>query len=340
MRRGGREHVGCETISVGSDTVEPVDMSAPDELVAARDAYSRGDWRTAYEQFGRAHKSAELDTDDLSSYGMAAWRLGYGRESIQLCEQAFNRLIADNNAQSAAMKAVEIALQWFNGEDLTITRVWLNRARRLLEKFPEDQAFAYLLYVDSLLSIYEGQYDAGAQRAEELQAFTSRLNIPALNALGFTASGLAKIPYARTSEAFAELDEAVMPVLADQVPVDWAGDIYCAVIHECYRLADLDRMKTWTAAMEKWCESPEVAASWYGTTCEIHKYQLLSATNDYRKLERRLVDALAAIDDFQASTAGEGHYELGELRRRQGDIDGARAAFAKSRELGWDPQPG
>jgi len=315
-------------------------MSAPHELVAARDAYSRGDWRAAYDQFGRIHETAVLDTDDLSSYGMAAWRLGYGRESIQLCEQAFNRLIADDNAQSAAMKAVEIALQWFNGEDLTITRVWLNRARRLLEKFPEDQTFAYLLYVDALLSIYEGQYDAGAQRAEELQEFTSRLNTPALNALGFTASGLAKIPYARTSEAFAELDEAMMPVLADQVPVDWAGDIYCAVIHECYRLADLDRMKTWTAAMEKWCEGPEVAASWYSTTCEIHKYQLLSATNDYRELERRLVDALAAIDDFHASTAGEGHYELGELRRRQGDIDGARAAFAKSRELGWDPQPG
>ena len=49
-----------------------------------------------------------------------------------------------------------MALQWFNGGDLTITRVWLNRARRLLEKFPEDQTIAYLLYVDSLLSIYEG----------------------------------------------------------------------------------------------------------------------------------------------------------------------------------------
>ena len=57
--------------------------------------------------------------------------------------------------------------------------------------------------------------------------------------MGLTASGLAKIPFARTDEAFADLDEAMMPVLADQVPVDWAGDIYCAVIHECFRLGDL-----------------------------------------------------------------------------------------------------
>jgi len=92
--------------------------------------------------------------------------------------------------------------------------------------------------------------------------------------------------------------------------------------------------------MDKWREGPEVSASWYGTTCEIHKWQLLSATDDYRTLEQRLVKALAAIEDFHALTAGEGYYELGDLRRRLGDIDGARAAFAKSREIGFDPQPG
>jgi len=55
-------------------------MSADDEVHAARAAYSRGDWRAAYDSFGRVHQTAELNTDDLSSYGMAAWRLGYGRE--------------------------------------------------------------------------------------------------------------------------------------------------------------------------------------------------------------------------------------------------------------------
>lgn len=310
------------------------------ELRSARAAYSRGDWQAAYSHFGRAHDTAELNTDDLSSYGMAAWRLGYGRESIRLSEDAFNRLVAENNTQNAAMKAAEVALQWLNGGDVTITRVWLNRARRLLEKSPDDQTFAYLLYVDSQLSVCDGQYDAGVQRAEELQEFVGRLNSPGLTALGLTASGLSKLPFARTGEAFAELDEAMMPVLAGQVPVDWAGDIYCAVIRECYRLGDLSRMKTWTTAMDQWREGPEVSASWYGTTCEIHKWQLLSATSDYRELEHRLVDALAAIEDFHAATAGEGFYELGDLRRRMGDIDGAQAAFARSREIGFDPQPG
>ncbi|MBU3749727.1 MAG: helix-turn-helix transcriptional regulator [Mycobacterium sp.] len=311
-----------------------------DDVLAARAACSRGDWRAAYEAFGRASQTAELDTDDLSTFGMVAWRLGYGRESIRLSEEAFNRLTAENQPQRAAMKAVEVALQWLNGGDLTITRVWLNRARRLVEQSPDDEALAYLLYVDSQVAIREGRFDDGSQLAEQLQEFVSRVDSPGLNALCRAANGLAKLPFARTNEGFAELDEAMMPVLAGQVPVDWAGDIYCGVIYECHRLGDLSRMKTWTTAMDKWREGPQVAASWYGTTCEIHKWQLLSATDDYRVLEERLTNALGGIEDFHAPTAGEGYYELGDLRRRQGDLDGARAAFARAREIGFDPQPG
>lgn len=314
-------------------------MAADDDILAARDAYSRGDWRTAYETFTQAQNTAELTTDDLSSYGLAAWRLGHGRHSMQLSEQAFNRLNSANDTQGAAMKAVEVALQWFNGGDLTITRVWINRARRLHDKQPDDKVLAYLLYLDALVAIDEGRNDVAAQLAHELQEVTERLDSPGFNALCSTASGVTMLPFARTTEAFAQLDEAMMPVLADQVPVDWAGDIYCAVIYECHRLADLTRMKTWFDAMEVWRKGPQVSASWYGTTCEVHKMDLHSATKDYHQVEQRLLDAIGALGDFPGTT-GKGYYELGEIRRRKGDIDGARAAFATAREYNKDPQPG
>ena len=35
-----------------------------------------------------------------------------------------------------------------------------------------------------------------------------------------------------------------------------------------------------------------------------------------------------------------GFYELGEIRRLRGDLDGALAAFGQARSLGTDPQPG
>ena len=235
--------------------------------------------------FRPARKTAELNTDDLSSYGMSAWRLGYGRESIRLAEEAFNRLVAENNTKNAAMKAADVALQWLNGGDATITRVWLNRARRLLEKSPEDQTLAYLLYVDSQLSVCDGQYDAGVQRAEELQEFVSRLNSPGLTALGLTASGLSKAslcPHERRLRGTGRGDDAGP---GRSGPGRLGGRHLLRRDPRMLSTRDLSRMKTWTTAMDKWREGPEVAASWYGTTCEIHRWQLLSATSDYRELE-------------------------------------------------------
>ncbi len=154
----------------------------PTELDAARAAYAQGDWRTAYDHYLQAQESGELTTDDLSSFGLAAWRLGHGRHSMQLSEQAFNRLNAANDTHGAAMKAVEVALQWFNGGDLTITRVWINRARRLHDKQPDDRVLAYLLYVDSLVAIDEGRNDVAKDLAAQLQEVTDRLNDPGFNA--------------------------------------------------------------------------------------------------------------------------------------------------------------
>jgi ATP/maltotriose-dependent transcriptional regulator MalT len=335
------EHTGAtglfsHYIAPASVTVNAIN---DDALATARAAYADGDWRTAYDLFTKAQETEQLETNDLSDFGLAAWRLGHGRHSMQLSEQAFNRLNAANDTHGAAMKAVEVALQWFNGGDLTITRVWINRARRLHDQQPDDRILAYLLYVDSLVAIEQGRNDVAKDLAEQLQEVTDRLNDPGFTALCFTASGVTMLPFARTSEAFAQLDEAMMPVLADQVPVDWAGDIYCAVIHECHRLADLNRMKTWFEAMEVWRKGPKVTASWYGTTCEVHKMDLHSATKTFGEVEQRLLDAIAAMGDFPG-TAGKGLYELGEIRRRKGDLDGARQAFAQAREHNIDPQPG
>jgi tetratricopeptide (TPR) repeat protein len=42
----------------------------------------------------------------------------------------------------------------------------------------------------------------------------------------------------------------------------------------------------------------------------------------------------------QPAVAGEAYYQLGEVRRRRGDVDGAFAAYARAHELGVTPQPG
>ena len=129
-----------------------------------------------------------------------------------------------------------------------------------------------------------------------------------------------------------------MAVLGDQVPIEWAGDIYCMVLHHCHKLADLPRMRGWTQSMEQWCGLS--GSQPYGGVCDVHRLQVQVATDDYRTLELRLVTASQALEEINSWAAAEGFYQLGEVRRLLGDYDGAAAAFAQARLLGMDPQPG
>ena len=59
----------------------------------------------------------------------------------------------------------------------TITRVWFATENASLpEKLRSNDR--HLFYVDSLLPIYEGRYDAGQRAEESFQEFTSRPNSP------------------------------------------------------------------------------------------------------------------------------------------------------------------
>ena len=116
-----------------------------------------------------------------------------------------------------------------------------------------------------------------------LRGICGRVDDPAVTALCRLAEAVAAILDARMTEAFGLLDEALLPVLAGQVPIEWAGDIYCTVVHYCHRLADLPRMRAWTQSMERWCDDFAASAT-YGGICDVHRLQLLAATDDYRRL--------------------------------------------------------
>ena len=105
------------------------------------------------------------------------------------------------------------------------------------------------------------------------------------------------------AEAYGLIDEAMLPVLADQVPLEWAGDIYCIVLHHCHRLADLPRMRAWTQSMQRWCNDFAGSAN-YGGVCDVHRLQVQAASDDYRMLEERLAAASSALEESTPGRQG------------------------------------
>lgn len=309
-----------------------------DLLLVARTAHGRRDWHTSYDSFVRAGEDTPLCTDDLDAMAVAAWRLGRGKESVRVAERVFAQL-ARTDPPSAAMKAVDLALAWLTRGDLNIGQGWLNRARRLLEGTPEGPTHGYLAYLDALAAVMSHDVQGLPQRVQTLREMCGRVDSPAVTALCNVAEALAAIGEARMADAYGLIDEAMLPVLADQVPIDWAGDIYFVVLNQCHRVADLPRMRAWTQSMERWCNDFAASAN-YGGVCDVHRLQLQAAGEDYQRLEQRLAGASRALEEVNSWAAGAGYYELGEVRRLLGHADGAFAAFAKARALGIEPQPG
>ena len=308
-----------------------------DLLSAARAAHQRRDWAASYEAFDLASRYAPLRTDDLDAFAFASWRLGHIKESSRAAERVFAELTrTDPNA--AAMKANELALAWLVRGDVNIGQGWMSRARRLLVAADETPAHGYLTYLEAVVAAMAQDLDALAGHVRSLRETSARLDVPAVTALGLIAAGIEAILHARTAEGYALIDEAILPLMADQVPIEWAGDIYCMVLHHCHKLADLPRMRSWTQSMEQWCGLSGSVP--YGGVCDVHRLQVQVASSDLGGLEDRLGTASRALVEVNAWAAAEGYYQLGEVRRLKGDFDGAATAFAEARTLGLDPQPG
>lgn len=305
---------------------------------AAREAYAREDWGAVHDALGAEPDG--LDTSDLEMLAAASWWLGDSAKSMAVSEQVYQRLIAAGDALRAADRAIRLTLEWAIRGDIPIADAWMARARRLLRDLPRSPVHGYLAYAEAMLDL-DMTSDPGpsARRAEEVEGFATEFDDPALDCFARALRGMSAIRRGETVDGFAELDEAMLPVLAGQVDSLWSGDIYCTVIHLCDDLADLTRMRSWTAALAGW-STPRSKTFMYAGVTRIHELQLIAAEGDWDTVERELGDRSANLVGSHGWLAGEGYYALGEVRRLRGDADGARAAFDSARDLGHSAQPG
>ena len=94
----------------------------------------------------------------------------------------------------------------------------------------------------------------------------------------------------------------------------------------------------WSVASLRWCERQ--ALSGFPGLCRFHRAEVMRFRGELDRAER---DACEAVDELLVAAprwAAWGLHELGEIRRRRGDLEGAVEAFRHSAELGFDPQPG
>ena len=75
--------------------------------------------------------------------------------------------------------------------------------------------------------------------------------------------------------------------------------------------------------------------------CQVHRAELKRLHGSWLEAEDEARSACQELERFQLTDyLGSAHFEIGEIRRRMGDLASAEASFTKAYEQGHDAQPG
>jgi class 3 adenylate cyclase len=107
----------------------------------------------------------------------------------------------------------------------------------------------------------------------------------------------------------------------------------------CRAVADYRRAGAWTEAVARMCERQSITG--FPGICRVQRAEIMRMRGELAQAED---EARIAQDELQAfgrlPQAGAAAYEVGEVRLRLGDLDGAEQGFEVAHRLGHEPQPG
>jgi ATP/maltotriose-dependent transcriptional regulator MalT len=304
----------------------------------ARAALASGAWPDAYAAF-RAVDPSELTAYDLDGMADAAWWVSQVAESIEVRHKAYSAHLTNGDERGAAAAAARLAIDHFIREEPSIGAGFLMRARRHADAVPEGPERGFVDMLEGTIARFSGDLERAVELSDRAIDVGRRLAVADLTAMAIHSKGLCLVSAGRVNEGVALLDEAMAAVLAGDVSPYFMGIIYCSVIATCLELGDIGRAGEWSDAARLWSETLPPGSPLPGM-CRINQAEVSRMRGSWSDAEneaRRAVDELMGIDPALAAAAFS---QLGEVRRRIGDLVGAEAAFERAQELGDDPQPG
>lgn len=310
----------------------------PGELAAGRAALAERRWADAIGHLEVADGTQPLDGVDLDGLGEASWWLGKLSDAIAYRERAFAAHDASGDRALAARTALTLVTYLSQRSESSIAAGWLRRAERLLDGQSESAAHAWLLRPRLNQALGRGDLDAALVLADQILDIGIRLGDRDLEAVGLHDRGRVLISLGRVVEGLDALDEAVVMAVSGDVSPYPTAMVYCNATIACEDLTDFRRAGEFAEAAQRWCDRQAIAG--FPGMCRVRRVEIIRLRGAWAQAELEARRACAELVDFQPSYAGEGFYQVGEIRRRMGDLAGAEEAFGQAHRLGRDPMPG
>ena len=303
------------------------------------DAMARHAWDEAIEAFAAADRAGELTPDDLEQLGAASWWAGRPGDATGALERAFGAYTDAGRSADAARVALDLAYQGFRRQQMSIAVGWLARAERILGSEPESALHARVVLFHGLGELMENRLKEGIGLMDEAMDIARRHGDPNVLSIAMSFRGMGKVFSGDWRTGLADIDEAATAAASNTLDLRVASDIYCNTIASCRNIGDYRRAGQWTEEAERWMRRQSVGG--YPGICRVHRAELKMLRGQWSEAEQ---EARQACDELQKwgllDSVGWAHYQIGEVRLRMGDLDGAAEAFERAYEFGHDAQPG
>ena len=316
-------------------------MSEPTQttsLARAREAAGQGEWQQALDLLLDADARTPLNGPDLALLAGVAYAAGRLDVTISAWERAHAQSVHAGDHLAAAEAAVRVAMHLlFDTALMAPVRGWIKRAERLLEGHDETPVHAWLAVVRNYERLLSGDFEAARQWARQAIEVGTKCD-PAAAAMGRVAEARGLILAGNVSQGLGLLDDAGVAVVSGELDPLFTGIVYCELVCALQAVAQYDLAEEWTAAMEQWRHGQPVG-SVHGR-CRVHRAEILRLRGSYLEVEQEALQACEELRPYLRREFGWPLTELGRIRLRRGDIQGAEEAFLAAHEAGWDPQPG
>ncbi|MET1011467.1 MAG: adenylate/guanylate cyclase domain-containing protein [Actinomycetota bacterium] len=314
------------------------DTVTVDPLEEGREAYARRAWPEAYRLLQEADREGRLEPGDLEALAKSAWWIGLATESIAAFERAYALHLERGNRSMAAMMALTLRREYGAKMAGSVAKAWLHRAEHLLEGEPEAVAHGYLEIAHRELDFDRGNLEGALAHLDRAQEIASRLDDADLPV--WVAISRAEVlgTSGRLDEAFGLMEGAAAVAVGGELGPFTTGAVFCAVMSVCRETADYRRGTEWAEVSKRWCERQDISG--FPGICRVHRAEFMRLTGAWGDAASEAERASDELQRFHPAMAGEAFHELGEIRLRMGDLDGAEDAFGQAQALGSESQPG
>lgn len=304
-----------------------------DGLRTARAARTEQQWQAALDAAETAVvDSPAAEAERLDLLADAAWWLGRLEDCIVAREAAFRAYDELGDREHAGACAVWCYEHHAIAARPSIAGAWLRRAQRTLDGAPEGVAFGILRLREAEAAHGAGDLDGAIGAAEEALALGRRLGSADLEAEALQTIGRILVDQGDLASGLGHLDDAMLFAVEGRLGPYSTGKVYCSLISACEEVGDFDRAAEWTDATLRWAERHPFAI--FPGICRVHRAIVLKRRGALAEAEAEASRAGEELLGRHVGNSAAAYAELGDIRRRLGDLDRAEEAFERSRALG------